>query len=155
MSVDLSVDRTWQVRTLGPVVLLMALAAPILAAGEPTVLSSTREEIHFSLDLGEPRAVRTVSAVCLHAGGRIIYSPERVVVEISRDDRRWQTAGASAFRLPPEVMARTLRTYRVTLPEVMEARYVRLRLVQRQQLPPWPWYPEQEPWLFLGQVVVE
>jgi hypothetical protein len=55
MSVDLSVDRTWQVRTLGPVVLLMALAAPILAAGEPTVLSSTREEIHFSLDLGEPQ----------------------------------------------------------------------------------------------------
>ena len=55
MSVDLSVDRTWQVRTLGPVVLLMALATPILAAGEPTVLSSTSEEIHFYLDLGEPQ----------------------------------------------------------------------------------------------------
>ena len=55
MSVDLSVDRTWQVRTLGPVVLLMALVTTALAATEPSVLSSTREEIHFSLDLAEPQ----------------------------------------------------------------------------------------------------
>ena len=108
-----------------------------------------------TLDLGETREVRGASAVCLHAGGRLIYSPERVTFETSRNGRDWTELSTGTWRLPPEVMARVLRTYQVRADEAVKARYVRVRLEQRRQLPEWPWYHGQKPWIFLGQVGVE
>jgi len=76
-------------------------------------------------------------------------------VEVSRDGRQWSELGTATWRLPPEVMARTLRTYRVEAAEPVKARWVRVRLEQRRELPPWPWYRDNEPWIFLGQILVE
>ena len=107
------------------------------------------------LDLGEAREIGAVSADCLHAGGRLIYSPERVVVAGSSDGETWQELGADSWRLPPRVMARVLRTYRVDVDAGTRARYLRLRLEQRRERPDWPWSDADTPWIFLGQIVVE
>ena len=108
-----------------------------------------------TLDLGTTREVSAASAICLHAGGRLIYSPEMVTFEVSRDGNEWTELGSDTWRLPPEVMARVLRTYRAEVAEPLKARYVRVTLQQRRELPDWPWYHENEPWIFLGQIFVE
>ncbi|MEZ4388093.1 MAG: family 20 glycosylhydrolase [Candidatus Krumholzibacteriia bacterium] len=106
-----------------------------------------------TVDLGRPQPVREVSALCLHGGGRLNYSPEQVAVSVSDDGRTWREFGADGWRLAPEVFARTLRTYTVRgTPHT--ARWVRVRLEQRRNVPAWPWAPLSPPWMFLGQIVV-
>jgi hexosaminidase len=107
-----------------------------------------------TVDLGRPQPVQEVSVLCLHGGGRLIYSPERVVVSVSDDGQAWRELGEDGWRLPPGVFARTLRTYAVRgAPQL--ARWVQVRLEQRREVPAWPWAPLSPPWMFVGQVVVK
>lgn len=106
-----------------------------------------------TVDLGRPQTVRRVQAMCLHAGGALIYSPERVTVAVSTDGEEWTELGTDGWRLPPQWFARTLRTYTVDCTP-QTARWVRLTFEQRQDVPAWPWAPLSPPWMFVGQVVV-
>ena len=106
------------------------------------------------VDLGAAQNVSDVSAICLHAGGRLIYSPESVRADVSLDGSTWREIGAARWRLEPGVMARVLRTYRITTADPCNARYVRLHLEQRRDVPIWPWAPDSAPWMFLGQLVI-
>jgi len=107
-----------------------------------------------TVDLGSTQTINGAAAVCMHAGGRLIYSPEVVKVTVSIDGKQWTDLGQATWRLPPEVMARTLRTYRVDTEEPVPARYVRFELQTRQEVPVWPWAAKYPPWIFLGQLMV-
>jgi hexosaminidase len=106
-----------------------------------------------TLDLGQPRRVSEVAALCLHAAGALIYSPERVLVSVSDDGVAWRELGHDTWRLPSGWFARTLEPY-VVRGEPQTARWVRLQLEQRRDVPAWPWAPLSPPWMFLGQVMV-
>ena len=106
-----------------------------------------------TVDLGRQRAVGEVTAHLLHAGGALIASPERVTVTLSADGERWTDLGEATWRLAPGVFARTLRAYTVYGPP-LPARWVRLHLMQRRDVPAWPWAPNSPPWMFLGQIEI-
>jgi len=107
------------------------------------------------IDLGEDRTFRRAAAVCLHAGGALIYAPERIVFATSRDGAEWSPLGEDRGRAAPQVMARVLETLEASAGRDVVARYVRLRLEQRRDPPRWPWAPDSPPWIFLGQVMIE
>jgi len=106
-----------------------------------------------TVDLGRPQTVQQIQALCLHAGGALIYSPERVNVSVSIDGETWVELGDDTWRLAPEVFARTLRTYTVRCTP-QTARWVRLGFEQRRGAPALPWAPLSPPWMFVGQIVV-
>lgn len=107
------------------------------------------------VDLGAERAVRGATADCLHAGGALIYGPERIVFSASRDGQRWEPLGEDRSLVAPPVMARVLQTFRARADRDQVARYVRLQIEQRRGVPRWPWAPDHPPWIFLGMVTVE
>ncbi|MBD3220942.1 family 20 glycosylhydrolase [bacterium] len=107
----------------------------------------------LTVDLGQPVAVREVQAITLHAGGKLIYSPERVAVSVSADGESWTPLGEARWRLPAGVFASVRRTSTVAGPP-RPVRWVRIELEQRRDVPAWPWAPNSPPWLFLDQILV-
>jgi hexosaminidase len=105
------------------------------------------------IDLGREQPITRVETICLHAAGALIYSPEQVVVSVATERDRWRPFGEAHWRLPTGVFARTRRTSVIEGPAT-GARWVRIALEQRRDVPAWPWAPLSPPWLFLGQVVV-
>jgi hexosaminidase len=141
---------------------LATVARPVTGGVRPdgdyrdgTWLAWEGHDATLTIDLGEIRDVRRLTAVCLHAGGRLIHAPEVVEMATSADGEHWTAAGQAETPLSPRVMARVLVDYVVELPEVRDVRWVRFTLPQRADAPRWPWSRPYPPWIFLGQVLIE
>jgi hypothetical protein len=127
------------------------LAPPDHASGEWIGLEGP--DLDATVDLGEEREVRKVTARFLQSVAVGIFRPERVEVSLSSDGRTFRPAAAAEATLPAREPGPVIA--QVTLAVEGRARFVRVRARSIGTIPEWHAARGLRAWLFADEVLVD
>jgi len=136
----------------GPATLTDGILAPAdHATGEWIGLEGP--DLDATIDLGEEREVRKVTARFLQSVPVGIFRPGRVEVSLSRDGREFGPAAGADATMPDREPGPAV----VEMPIAVEgrARYIRVRARSIGKIPDWHHARGLEAWLFADEILVD
>ncbi len=109
--------------------------------------------LEATLDLGSVRPVKRVAAGFLQDENAWIFYPVQVLVEVSLDGQSWQTLGSANAPQPWSASGALRHDFVVAASG--NARYVRVRALNRGTCPPEHKGAGGKAWIFADEILVE
>jgi len=119
---------------------------------DPLWLGFSGDDLHATVDLGEPKNITRIGVDCLQGQGGWIFLPRSVEYSVSADGIDWRSVGR--VDIPPERDSQRLAR---NISVAVDGRAVRhVRVVARNQLLP-DWHPgaNSDAWIFADEIVIE
>lgn len=111
------------------------------------------KQIQWTIDLGETRTIKEVSATFLVAIQSWVFPPKTLRLEISVDGKNFKPAGKLAKGVPGPRQQTFVD--KMTIPVHGEARFIRLSARALPKCPDWHPGKGQKAWLFVDEIVVK
>jgi len=111
------------------------------------------DDVNATLDLGEVRTIRAITAGFLQEQGAWIFLPSKVVFAASDDGAHWTPLTEQTN--PVEQTERVLVKDFVHLPDTLRARYVRVSATNVGICPSWHSGAGTKAWAFMDEIIVQ
>jgi hypothetical protein len=106
------------------------------------------------VDLGKTRKVRSIAAGFLQETGSWIFLPEKVVFEVSKDGKRYETVAELTHAIPQDLEGSVTRDF-MRSGINRRVRYIRMTAKNAGPLPGWHPGAGHPSWLFADEIMVE